>query len=79
MLTPILQWSIEIREHGRAIAVFWGLLILSALVPTFIKSWNGVIPLTDWDQVATCEYNPETNCTEDYVHGRRFSSTFYNK
>lgn len=81
MLTPILNWSVEIREHARAIAVYWGLLLFTALVPTLVKVWRGVYPLIDYDQLITCDVNVTENCTLDFLlsNSAVTSSTFYNK
>ena len=78
MLTPILNWSIQIREHARAIAVYWGLLIFAAFVPTFFSVWKGIQPLFSYGQLFTCEIDIAKNCT--YEHGQDIiSSDFYNK
>ena len=83
MLTPLLDWSLEIRENGRAIAVWWGLLMFAALVPTFIKVLNGVMPLLNPDQIATCETDITRHCTRQYVLNdfwmNKLSSDFYDK
>ena len=82
MLTPILNWSVEIREHARAIAVYWGLLMFSALVPTLYKVWQGVVPLFDYDQLVTCAVDVATNCTYESAYGNTnnfISSTYYNR
>jgi hypothetical protein len=81
MLTPILNWSVEIREHTRAIAVYWGLLMFTALVPTLVKVWEEIFPFTDSDQLFTCDVDVTKNCTLDYLDSMLLtsSSTFYNK
>lgn len=81
MLTPILNWSVEIREHARAIAVYWGLLMFTAMVPTLVKVWQQISPFTDSDQLFTCDVDVAKDCTLDYLNsqGLTFSSTFYNR
>ena len=81
MLTPILNWSTQIREHARAIAVCWGLLMFTALVPTLQRIWKGVVPFIDWDQLVTCDVDTTKNCTLDFVSpdSNAISSTFYDK
>ncbi|KAL8826269.1 MAG: hypothetical protein Q9191_003908 [Dirinaria sp. TL-2023a] len=83
MLTPILNWSIEIREHARAVAVYWGLLMFAALVPTLYKVFRGIVPFLDYDQMVTCAVNASAGCTFDAViagDGQNLvSSNFYSK
>jgi len=80
MLTPILNWSVEIRVHARAIAVCWGLLMFTALIPTLVKVWKGVTPLVDYDQLVTCDVDLTKNCTPDSIDYNSFlSSTFFKK
>lgn len=81
MLTPILNWSVEIREHARAIAVYWGMLMFTALVPTLVKVWKGVTPLIDYDQLITCGLDVTENCTLDFLisDSAGTSLTFYDR
>ena len=82
MLTPILNWSTQIRKHARAIAVCWGLLIFAAFVPTFLNVWKGVQSLFNYGPLFTCEIDVARNCSYQYVRdspNAYFSSDFYDK
>ena len=82
MITPILNWSTQIREHARAIAVLWGLLIFTAFVPTFFIVWKGIQFLYSYGQLFTCELDIARNCSYEYLKqetSNGYSSDFYNK
>ena len=78
MLAPILNWSIQIRENARAIAVFWGLLIFTALVPTCLTIWSGATLRYNQDQVFTCDIDIAKNCFSEKAVNIT-SSDFYKK
>ena len=67
MLTPILDWSIEVKKNARAIAVYWGLLIYTALVPTFLKAWSGVVPLLAQGPLFTCDIDTSKDCSWEHL------------
>ena len=69
MLTPMLDWSIVIKEQKsvRNIAVYWGLLIFTALISTFLKARNGIQPFFFYDQLITCDIDIAKNCSREYV------------
>ena len=79
MLTPILNWSTQIRKHARAIAVCWGLLIFTAFVPTFLNVWKGVQPFFSYGQLFTCDIDIANNCSFEYLQENNsiISSDFY--
>lgn len=83
MLTPILDWSVGVRERARAVTVCWGMLMFAAVVPTFWKIWEGVYPMFVVGQLVTCNTDVTQNCTLDYILSNRFtpafSLNFYNK
>ena len=81
MLAPILHWSAEIRENNvRAVAICWGGLVFSALIPTFIRVWKGVIPLIHQGQLVTCDADAAKDCTFDIAMLTSFLSyDFYQK
>lgn len=83
MLTPILDWSIEMRKNARAIAVLWGSLIFAAVIPTFVHTYDGVVPYFNMNQIATCYQDAAQDCTRKHViSGPLFntvSADFYNR
>ena len=81
MLTPILNWSIAIRENARAVTVCWGALMFAAVIPSFWKVLEGITPLVDSDQLVTCAVNATKNCTLDHLlqNNDYISYDFYDK
>ena len=82
MLTPILNWSVGVREHARAVTFCWGMLVFAAVVPTFRNIWEGVFPVFVMDQLATCSTDDKKNCTLNYVNSTNFtivSQNFYDR
>ena len=82
MLTPILDWSIEVKKNARAIAVYWGLLIYTALVATFSKAWSGIVPLLAAGQLFTCNTDAAKDCSLEYLMKSSyavFSYDYYTK
>ena len=80
MLTPMLNWSNEIRLKARAITVCWGLLIFAALIATSLNVWRENVAFSDIDQTVTCDYQLARNCTLLHVQTSEFaawSSDFY--
>lgn len=67
MLAPILDWSIEVKNHARAIAVYWSILIYTALIPTFAKAWSGIVPLFAYGPLFTCDVDTAKECSLEHV------------
>lgn len=63
MLTPLLDWSTEICKHGRTVAICWGTLMFAVLVPTFVKTLDGVLPFLNQNQYITYNVDAAKNCT----------------
>lgn len=81
MLAPILHWSIEVREHARAIAVCWGLVMFTALVPTFVQINSDFMPFMDQSQLATCDLDASRDCfpPSKWFGFGAYSSDFYDR
>ena len=67
MVTPILFWS-EILRSGdartfRPVVVLWGILIISALIPTVAYTTSEWLPFIDYSQVLLCQTNQSTGCS----------------
>ena len=77
MLAPILDWSIEVKNHARAIAVYWSILIYTALIPTFAKVWSGIVPLFAYGPLFTCDVDSAKNCSLEHVISSEYAIISY--
>ena len=85
MITPILNWSVTVREKGfRPVVVYWGILMFSALLGTVIRVLhknNGLTPFVVETQLATCIKNETIGCVKDYIYSNNLTTSWdsYNK
>ena len=85
MITPILNWSVTVREKGfRPVVVYWGILLFSALVGIMIRilhKGHGITPYVVYSQLATCVKNETTGCTKEYIYSHNLTTSWnsYNK
>ena len=79
MLTPILNWSQNIkRQDAQSVVVWWGLLMFSALIPVAIKNWQTIFPSLVITQLATCEIGGAGCNTTSLNETDIISKDFYN-
>ena len=80
MLTPILNWSENLKtHHAQAVVVWWGVLMFTALIPVAITNWRDIQPSFLLSQIATCQ-NSSANCNLDSLtESDIMSKTYYDQ
>ena len=67
MVTTILIWSDVLRSDDartfRPVVVLWGVLIISAPIPSVIYTLQSFRPFVDVSQVSLCPTDPSKGCT----------------
>ena len=85
MITPILNWSVTVRERGfRPVVVYWGILMFAAVVATLIRLLhknNDLTPFVVETQLATCVTNESIGCTMLDIYKNNLTTSWdsYNK
>jgi hypothetical protein len=81
MLTPILNWSITVRQNeARPVVVYWGLLMFAATILVLIDIYGKDAHPLALPSIAACATDVPKGCSQDSIvkqSNLTFSSTFY--